>query len=228
MIVAERKKLQEISEMIKNDDKILILGCGTCVTVCFSGGEKETGILASALRMLRNKEGKNLVTIEKTIERQCEKEMIEELQEDAKKVDTILSLACGAGVQTIAEFFPDKNVIPALNTKFIGIPEEQGVWIENCSSCGDCILDKTAGICVISRCSKKLLNGPCQGTTPEGKCEVDNEIDCAWVLIYNKLEKLGKLGDLEKIIEPMDWSQGCYGKPGKIERNDIKLPKEEE
>lgn len=227
MIVAERKTIKEIAKMIESYKKILIVGCGTCVTVCFAGGEKEVGILASALRMFREKEGNRLNTIEKTIERQCEKEMVEELKEEVENADAILSLACGAGVQTFAEVFEDKTVLPALNTTFIGSVEEQGVWVENCAACGDCILDLTLGICPIARCSKSLLNGPCGGTTSEGKCEVNNEIDCAWYLIYKKLEKLEKLEILDEILPPKDWRASSHGGPRKIVREDIRLLREE-
>lgn len=228
MIVAERKPIKEIAEMIKDYNNILIVGCGTCVTVCFAGGEKEVGILGSALRMLREKEGNNLDTIEKTIERQCEKEMVEPLKEDIEKTEAVLSLACGAGVQTFAEIFSDKIIFPGLNTTFIGSVEEQGVWVENCAACGNCMLDVTLGICPIARCSKNILNGPCGGTTAEGKCEVNNETDCAWYLIYKKLERLGKLEMMEKILPPKDWTTSSHGGPRKIIREDIKLPKEEE
>ena len=57
MIVASRKPLDEIIEIIGDYSKILIAGCGTCVEVCHAGGEKEVEILASQLRMKFRKEG---------------------------------------------------------------------------------------------------------------------------------------------------------------------------
>ena len=51
MIVADRKKIPEIRDMIKDHRRVLLVGCGTCVTVCLAGGEREAGILGSALRM---------------------------------------------------------------------------------------------------------------------------------------------------------------------------------
>jgi len=59
MIIGEQKPLDEIKEIIADYQNLLILGCGTCVTVCFAGGEKEVGILASTLRMATRLEGQN-------------------------------------------------------------------------------------------------------------------------------------------------------------------------
>lgn len=228
MIVAERKPIAEIAEMVKDYNKIMIVGCGTCVSICFAGGEKEVGILSSALKMFIEKSDNKIEIIEDTITRQCEKEMVDEIREKVDKVDAVLSLACGAGVQTFAEVFPDKIILPGLNTTFMGSVEEHGVWVENCAGCGNCLLDVTMAICPIARCSKNLLNGPCGGTTEDGKCEVNKEIDCAWYLIYKKLDRLGKLDVMEKIQPPKDWTTSAHGGPRKIVREDVKLSKEEE
>ena len=83
----------------------------------------------------------------------------------------ICSLGCGAGVQALAERFPKTPVYPGLNTQFMGILESQGVWTEKCAGCGNCRLGEFAGICPITRCAKRLLNGPCGGSQ-DGKCEV--------------------------------------------------------
>lgn len=222
MIVAERKPMEEIVNMVSGHKKILVVGCGTCVTVCFAGGEKEVGILSSELRMAFLKDGKKLQVLEATVERQCDKEYIEELSEKVGQVEAILSMGCGAGAQFIAERFREKPIYPALNTKFIGVTEEQGVWSERCAACGNCILDLTGGICPIARCSKSLLNGPCGGSK-DGKCEINPEIDCAWQLIYDRLKALGQLERLEEIIPVKDWSTSRDGGPRKILREDLKL-----
>lgn len=222
MIIAERKPMSDIWKMIENNGKILVLGCGTCVTVCQAGGEKEVEVLASALRMMAKNEGKELETEEFTIERQCEKEFVDEIKDKIDEADAILSLGCGAGVQTIAEMHYDKKVFPALNTTFIGIPEEQGVWSEKCQACGNCILDMTAGICPIARCSKSMLNGPCGGSQ-NGKCEVDSETDCGWQLIYNRLEALGGLDSMDEIMPPKDWSTSRDGGPRRMVREDLMI-----
>lgn len=147
MIVAERKPIEEIVKMLTGHKVIMIAGCGEYTTVCFAGGEKEVGIMASQLRLLWKKQGKEIEIIEQTIKRQCEKEFADELKENIQRVDAVLSLGCGAGVQFISEIFPSSAVYPALNTKFIGVTQEAGIWSERCLACGECILDRTGGIC---------------------------------------------------------------------------------
>ena len=222
MIIGERKSLEEIRKMIGGYKKVLVAGCGTCVTVCFAGGEREVATLSSALRMAAKKEGNGLEIVEATIERQCDIEFIEELREKVVQADAVLSMGCGAGVQTIAETFGEIPVYPALNTRFIGRTEEQGIWSERCAACGDCILHLTGGICPIARCSKSLLNGPCGGSK-DGKCEINPEMDCAWQLIYDRLKALGQLNKLEEIIPIKDWSVSRDGGPRKLIREDMRL-----
>jgi len=216
MIIAERKPLEEIRTMIAGYEKILVVGCGTCVTICWAGGEKEVGILSSQLRLASSREGKELSILEGVVERQCEKEMvIEELRDKVQDVEAILSMACGIGVQTVADLFEEKPVFPALNTTFMGMPEGEGVWTEKCGACGDCLLYWTGGICPVVRCAKGLLNGPCGGTRKGGKCEIDPEKDCAWVLIYRRLEKQGRLDLMRRYYQPKNYR--AVKRPGRIE-----------
>ena len=222
MIIGERKSLEEIRKMIGGYKRVLVVGCGTCVTVCLAGGEKEVATLSSALRMAAKKDGDGLEISEATIERQCDIEFIEELREKVEQVDAALSMGCGAGVQTIAETFSEIPVYPALNTRFIGTTEEQGVWTERCAACGDCILHLTGGICPIARCSKSLLNGPCGGSK-DGKCEINPEVACAWQLIYDRLKALDQLDKLEEIIPIKDWSVSRDGGPRRLVREDMRL-----
>ena len=222
MIVGERKPIQSILKMVKEYGKVLVVGCGTCVTVCLAGGEKEVGIVSSALRLASLRNGGSLEVIEATPVRQCEKELVLELAPQVAEVEAVLSWGCGAGVQTIAQVFPAVPVYPGIDTRFIGIPEEQGVWTEKCLACGECILDKTGGICPIARCSKSLLNGPCGGSQG-GHCEIDSTIDCAWQLIYDRLKTLGKLDLLDEVLPPKDWSRSRDGGPRKLVRGDLKL-----
>ncbi len=220
MIVADRKKIPEIRDMIKNHDRVLLVGCGTCVTVCLSGGEREAGILGSTLRMSLKLIGRGDLRVDEcTIERQCEDAFIDGLAPRVADYDALCSLACGAGVQALAERFPNTPVYPGLNTQFIGILESQGVWAEKCAGCGACRLGEFAGICPITRCAKRLLNGPCAGSR-DGKCEVHPDLDCAWQLIYVRASALGVLNRFEAIAAPHDWSTGLDGGPRKVVRED--------
>ncbi|MCK4294269.1 MAG: methylenetetrahydrofolate reductase C-terminal domain-containing protein [Planctomycetes bacterium] len=204
MIVADRKPLEEILNSIKDYKKIMLAGCGGCVTICFSGGAKAVELLASQIKMARKKQGRDIEIVESTPERQCEYEFIDELKGEIESVEAVLSIACGVGVQAMNERHPDTITIPGLNTKFMGYPIEHALWDERCAGCGDCVLEWTGGICPIARCAKKLLNGPCGGSS-DGKCEVDKDTDCAWQLIYDRLKKLGKLDNLKVIRGPKDW-----------------------
>ncbi len=222
MIVAEQKPLSEIKEMVSPFKKVLILGCGTCVTVCFAGGEKQVSILASSLRMATKVDGLEIEFLEATVQRQCEYEYNEAIAELVSEVDVVLSLACGIGVQTMNEQFPQILTLPGLNTTFLGQPTEQGVWEERCQACGNCVLGTTGGICPIARCSKSLLNGPCGGSQ-NGVCEVDPEIPCAWQLIYDRMKALGRLDLLLEPTPMKDWRPSRDGGPRKIVREDLRL-----
>jgi len=221
MIVAERKPIEEIIGFVKNCKKILIVGCNECVTVCYAGGKKEVGILASALKMAFTKEGKDLEITEVTLERQCDHEYLEEIRNIIEDYDAVISLACGVGVQFMAEKYLRTPIFPGVNTCFMGVTEERGVWSERCQACGQCILGQTAGICPISRCAKRLLNGPCGGST-NGKCEINKEVDCAWQLIIDRLKELGRLDDYDVLIPIKDWSTERAGGPRKVIREDLR------
>jgi len=221
MIVAERKPMDEIIGFIAGCKKILLAGCNECVTVCYAGGRKEVEILASALKMAFMKEGKELEIDQVTLERQCDQEYLEEIRSTIDQYDAVISLACGVGVQFMAEKYLNIPVYPGLNTLFMGVTEERGVWAERCQGCGQCILGQTAGICPISRCAKRLLNGPCGGSS-NGKCEINKELDCAWQLIIDRLKELGRLDDYDSLIPIKNWSSERAGGPRKVIREDLK------
>lgn len=222
MIVAEGKPLEEVYALIAEAKKVLVVGCGGCVTVCLAGGEKEVGLLAASLRMKRKLADRPLETVEVTLTRQCDPEYVEQLDRYVtEEIDAIVSLACGVGVQFLAERYP-KWVVPALNTKFAGGTLAPGRWEERCGLCGECILHRTGGICPIIRCAKSILNGPCGGSQ-NGKCEVNKEIDCAWQLIYDRMRLLGRLDDLLTIEPTKDWSKAKDGGLRKVLREEAIL-----
>ncbi len=226
MIVAEQKALDEIRQLVGDAKQVLVVGCGTCVTVCFAGGAKEAGVLGSLLRMAAQMDGQPAAVTEVTVQRQCEWEYLDAIRGPVEKADVVLSIGCGIGVQALAERYPDAVVVPGLNTKFMGMPAEHGEWVERCAACGNCLLGLTGGICPIARCSKQLLNGPCGGSS-QGKCEVgcgDSAPDCAWQLIYQKLAAQDRLHLIMEITPAKDWRSSRDGGPRKVVRADLKLP----
>jgi ferredoxin len=222
MIVGNRKDFMDIVGKLGAHRRILVLGCNECVTVCGVGGEREVSVLAAELRIYWSKEGETFEIREHTLERQCDNEDIEQIRDFAADYDVIVSMACGAGVQYVAEAYKPKRVIPAVNTTFLGVTLEQGVWSERCQGCGSCILDMTAGVCPIARCAKSLLNGPCGGSS-EGKCEIDKDTDCAWQLIVDRLRESGLMEQYDEILPIRDWRSGRDGGPRKRVREDLKL-----
>ena len=210
----------EILEYVRPFERILLLGCNECVTVCYAGGRKEVGILASALNMALLKEGRKVVIDELTLERQCDPEYVEELAKIIDNYDAVCSMACGCGVQTIAGRYMEKPVFPMVNTEFMGASEKQGVWAERCRGCGACVLAYTGGICPVARCSKSILNGPCGGSSG-GKCEIDPTVDCAWQLIWDRLKAMGRTDLYNRIMEPKDWRTAGGGGPRRIVREDL-------
>ncbi|MDD4238646.1 MAG: methylenetetrahydrofolate reductase C-terminal domain-containing protein [Desulfotomaculaceae bacterium] len=220
MIIAQQKNIKDIAVMVEACEKVLLVGCAGCVTVCLSGGEKETEILASALRIMRKLAGKPLKTSTYIATRQCDPEFITPLEKLVGDADAVISLACGVGVQYLAEKYPDKWVVPAQDTLFAGGSTEHGRWDEKCGLCGDCILHRTGGICPVIRCAKSILNGPCGGSQ-NGRCEVDQDMTCAWQLIYERMKALGRLRDLTAVQPLKDWSKAMGGGPRRMLREDL-------
>lgn len=222
MITGTPKPIREILSEITGAKKILVAGCGGCVTVHFVGGEREAGVLASLLRIAGQREGSPFEIITKTVERQCDWEFLEDLEDDLGDVDCVISLACGVGVQGLGEMYPSIRVIPGINTNMMGLTESAGVWSERCSACGECIIAQTGGICPVTRCAKRLLNGPCGGSQG-GRCEISKDTPCAWQLIYDRLREQGRLDELSSVKDSKDWSKSLSGGPRTIKREDLQL-----
>jgi len=213
MIVTERKPLADILKALEGFKKVFLVGCGECSTICKTGGEPE--VLAMKAELEKN--GK-AVTGFCVPEAPCNASKIKtELAKNMKNLresEAILIMSCGLGVQSVK--INDRlglTILPALNTMFGAVLDAAGNFYEKCSLCGECVLGSTGGICPITLCPKGLMNGPCGGMN-KGKCEVDKNRDCAWVLIYQELEKRNKLGEMKKIKEPRDHKKS--GKPHKL------------
>ena len=222
MIVAEQKPIDEIIGSLGGFKRVVIASCGTCVTVCMAGGEKEALTVRGLLEADAMAKGveRNVTVV--NLKRQCDDEFIDDLEAELLDGDVILSLACGVGVQFLAGRYKDKTVLPGLNTKFFGAAKELGYWTELCGGCGDCLLEKTGGVCPIARCSKSILNGPCGGSQ-DGKCEIDENTDCAWQLIFDRLGALGRLDRLLDINGIRDWRSARDGGPRSVRKDDVNL-----
>jgi ferredoxin len=221
VIFAEWKPLTELVEKLNSYDSVLVVGCATCVAECAAGGEKEVETLAPLLRLAMKEQGYDVEIQTTTLEKQCEWEFVEELAEAVTQVDAVLSLACGIGVQAMAERFEETPIYPGVNTSALTIREELGVWAARCAACGDCVLGETFGLCPVARCAKSLMNGPCGGTRQGGKCEIDENLDCVWNLIVERAEKRGELEALSKVRQTKNWSNGRHGGPKRVIREDL-------
>ena len=204
MIVAKRKPFDEIKDMIKDYKRGLNIGCGTCVAVCLAGGEKEVDVLNTELDMARKMDENPIDLSAYTVERQCDREYMEVLDDMVEENDALLSMACGAGIQFLAERYPHKPVFPAVDTSFIGVNQDVGWYEERCRSCASCVLGMTGGICPVTMCAKGLYNGPCGGTN-KGSCEINPDQPCAWHMIYERLSKQDRLDSILDVVPPQDW-----------------------
>ena len=222
MIIGEWKPIEELLETLGGCRKVLVAGCATCVAECAAGGEREAATLAPLLSMGLRKRGHDVEIVTHTLERQCEWEFVEELEGRLEGVDAVLSLACGIGVQAVAERYRDVAVHPGVNTTALAIREAPGLWTTRCAACGDCVLGQTFGLCPIARCAKSLLNGPCGGTHVGGKCEVDHDNDCVWCLIYERAKARGAVDTLVEVKRSKGWSYSRHGGQKRMLREDLR------
>jgi hypothetical protein len=207
MIISKPKPIEEVMEFIKDKDKVYITGCSQCASTCQTGGEKEL----QAMKEFLESQGKKVTgtfVLDPSCHRLQVRSTLKKEKDRVGEAEAILCMACGDGTQTISGLV-DIPVYPANDTLFIGEIERLGHYTEACRACGKCELGWSAGICPITKCAKSLINGPCGGAK-DGKCEVNPDNDCAWILIYNRLKKSGDLDSLLEIKEPKDHSQFAH------------------
>jgi ferredoxin len=203
MIITKSKNINNILNQI-NQESVFIIGCSECATICKTGGENEI----SKLEKLLIKQGINVigsVILEPACHKLNDKRILNKYKSELKDIKQIITLSCGNGAQTISEIFEDKEVISGTDTIFLGQIKHINEFEKKCNLCGNCIIIKYDGLCPITRCPKNMLNGPCGGSK-EGKCEIDNNMDCIWNLIYKKFKKNNRIKELREINEPFDWS----------------------
>ncbi|GAB4256895.1 MAG: methylenetetrahydrofolate reductase C-terminal domain-containing protein [Thermoleophilia bacterium] len=212
MIISMQKPIEEILESLAGETNVYIVGCGECATVTQTGGEEQVAEMKARLE----EAGKKVVATD-VAHAACHeldmKRIFRQNKDAATAADAFLVLSCGAGAQSVREG-TSKHVVPGTNSLFVGNVKRQMVFEEKCSLCGECLLDEYGTICPVTRCAKGILNGPCGGTN-NGKCEVDSEKDCAWVLIYNQLKSEEKLDKFMTIHGPKRWN--AVQRPGRID-----------
>jgi ferredoxin len=221
MIGQVQKPIDEILEMLDGKEKLVLYGCGGCATVFHTGGEPEVKKMADTL----SEYGKSILAAiappfgEFTCYAPWSKERLSKYRHEIEECDAILMMSCGDGFQVVREFVLEnefgrvKPMYPA-NDAIGHMGGGASVFREKCIQCGECLLGQFAGICPMTQCAKGLLNGPCGGVK-DGKCEVDRERDCAWILIYNRLKELGILETMMHYVPPKDYSK--MARPRKIE-----------
>ena len=196
--ITRNKPLEEILESIAQDTSVFIIGCGTCATLCRTGGVDEVAEMADKIA-----DAGKIVTGTAVPPTGCD-EMTAEMKHvhksALKAADVVLVMSCAFGVQTAASQL-NKPVAPALDTLFMGKEGPAGRYSEICMQCGQCVLADTGGICPVTFCHKGLLNGPCGGTD-NGMCEVGNDRECAWTLIYKRLQAQGRLDRMRRFQSP--------------------------
>ena len=210
--ITKQKPFEEVQQLLEKFDRVYVIGCGTCATMTKTGGVEQVQEMRERLQEL----GK-LVTGSIVIPTACDdmtEAAVKENDGPIQNANCILVMSCAMGVHRVSLYI-GKPVLPALDTLFIGMEDSPGNFHEVCDQCGQCILGQTAGICPLTACHKGLLNGPCGGTN-NGKCEVDKNKDCAWTLIYNRLEEQGRLDLMRKYQPPKDFHVSLRPRVAKI------------
>lgn len=208
MIISQQKPLEDLLSSLAGYNKIFLMGCGECATACKSGGQPEIAKIQQALEAACKVITGSCIPSAPCVAAKLKTELAKNMKA-LRQSEAALILACGLGVQSFKDNDRlDLAVLPACDTLFGAVMDAQGNFYEKCSMCGECVLEATAGICPLTLCPKSLLNGPCGGVS-QGKCEVDNQKDCAWILIYRELDKKKKLASLKEIRKPKDFKKSA-------------------
>ena len=118
MVVTESKPYKAVKSQLKKNDRIEVVSCNLCVRFCKTGGVEK---MQEMVRRLKN-DGFN-VTDTHLIGVACDLEQVEKVR---FSTDTVIVLACDAGVYNIKKIAKGKKVIPALNTLGVGARKGEG------------------------------------------------------------------------------------------------------
>ncbi len=205
-----QKSINEIVSHIRPNEKVFVVGCNNCAWKCHSGGEEETMAMAKRLTernidvvgyTVPGPQGMSLCKLDHT-----RKVLQKDYAEQTRNADSFLVLGCGQGVHTVIDATDGGMVHPGCDTIFGGETVSETDIEEFCSLCGECVIEFTGGLCPMTLCSKQLLNGPCGGAE-NGFCEVDKERPCGWIMIYERLKKLGRLELLDPYQKPKNFAK---------------------
>jgi hypothetical protein len=201
MLYSEQKNFDEIIAYLEKDKSVFIVGCDGCAQSSGSGGPQQVAEMKAKL----TEAGKN-VTGTKSVDFLCSKALVKSALrgkiDQVKAADAVLVLTCGIGIQCVAAAV-NKPVYPGCNTVNLG--GQRGEWqgSERCFECGQCLLWHTGGVCPLTACTKSLVSGACGGAK-NGKCEISQDRDCGWELIYTRLKERGLLNRLNDMMKPLD------------------------
>ena len=186
MLITTLKSKEDIQSL--PPEKVFVLQCHGCREVSFPEAEAD--------ELVKELLAADRVTGVLTTDYICNPEnlslRLERRRAMIDEADGVLVLSCGVGVQTVSELLDGKAVYAGCDT--VRLPGFQGVTpLEyDCGQCGECFLSLTGGICPITACSKSLVNGQCGGDQ-NGRCEVNQDMECGWERIYRRLEAVGRL-----------------------------------
>ena len=204
MIITKQKEIKNILDLV-GDGPVFIVGCSECATLCNTGGEKEVKEMKKIFEE-KKIDVSGFVILNPACHFLNDKRILKNYKDEIENAKKVLVLACGNGVQTVAELIQDVDVVSGTDALFLGEIKRLGDFERRCNLCGECIVDLFDGLCPLSRCPKGMLNGPCGGSI-NGKCEISEDLDCVWDLIFKRLKDDNNLHKLKDIVEPKDWSK---------------------
>ncbi|MBS7288601.1 MAG: methylenetetrahydrofolate reductase C-terminal domain-containing protein [Candidatus Freyarchaeota archaeon] len=204
MIITVAKSDEEVRRALEPYRNIVVIGCGTCATICRTGGEDQVKEMVEKLVRW----GKNVLAsmvVESPCDVRIDRRDLKRIEDEVKEADALLVMSCGVGVQAVGEA-SGKRALAALDTVFLGEVEHIGCFVERCRECGFCVLNETEGLCPIVLCAKGLMNGPCEDMV-NGKCGVvKDDVDCVWVKVWERMKSEGREEDFLRVNPPLDRS----------------------
>ena len=70
-----------------------------------------------------------------------------------------------------------------LDNPFVAVEKVVKGFLFDSQSCGQCIVGYTGMSCPMN-CPKQMRNGPCGGVRSNGRCEINADMVCVWLLAW--------------------------------------------